>query len=811
MSNYTARNAAYLIDSADTVQGVLGPDGREWLFPATLAASADGASFLGFAEILFDATNTPVGFLAYGREFIFGSAFQLNTVHGYHTRQRALVISSSGQPIGVRSGAKSWRFPTPPVESGAAQFIGGVALGAVGAGIFAGFNLITGDDFDVLPVRYKGTNAGVAKYMSNSPQGGQRHLTDRNYRAIMMDPNYRGVNSSSPVALGIDGLSAASSIVTITAAPTDSSLLPYLPTDFVLGDAQNRPLLTSACLDSSPSFLLSAGGDFVVEAKISFSSGIARGWWPAFWTTTIINWPNEGEIDIMEARNDASGNHFNNITLHENTADGNTDQNVSIVSNRAVPANQMVNYVVRKSGTTLTFYDDVATPGTLAQVGTYTNTIVSRLRGSHRIRMELNVAESWDSSTFNIADWPQMMAVDWWRCWVPSASYAPFVAHTVLAAINTTPGGSWAATFPSAVSLYGAAPDIETIVPMFDNPDCPGQATKSSVSGTLYVPGGMTVDATARTITGTVPTDRGGVTTMLFTGSFTAGGQARAAMMSFNVAPAVQGSLFSNLSATYGQAVSQAIGFIDFHSGNLGPHSYVVTNDSGGWLTAAYGANNQSLTLSGTAPGADQTVTITINCTNSIGQTTIVTRTLTVAATASTFSDNFNRPDEDLSANANWTLVAGAVGKARVVSNIVQCQTTDSGGAAYLSPNLGSQRQSVAGNVSYSGFLCVQLTDTGNYIGVRRNSSTSVIEVFKKVSGTLTAQCAFAETVTFSDVVEIDFISNVLVVKKNSTVLVPTSGSLTVVSGPPASTRTGIVVRINNGINFCDNYAAAVI
>lgn len=123
MSSYVARTVDYLLDANDTVQGLIGPDGREWSFPAALTAGADGASMLVSSQILFDATNTPVGFLANGREFLFGTAFSANTQRGYRSRRRPTLLSSAGVPLGVRSGATTWAFPTPPTEGGAASVV----------------------------------------------------------------------------------------------------------------------------------------------------------------------------------------------------------------------------------------------------------------------------------------------------------------------------------------------------------------------------------------------------------------------------------------------------------------------------------------------------------------------------------------------------------------------------------------------------------------------------------------------------------------------------------------------------------------
>jgi hypothetical protein len=695
------------------------------------------------------------------------------------------------------------------LQAGGGSTIGGVAIGTDGSGIYSGFRLQYGDDFNSLPSRWGGNNLS-GKYSSNSPIGGTRRINAASARQIYLDPNWRGWDSSSPATIPqAETLSVASSILTISTSPVPAEVLPYLPTDYVgLGDGSNKPQLMSGCLDTWPSFMFSAAGDFMLVARIRFPSGVARGWWPAFWSTTFSNWPDYGEVDVTELVKDASGNITTLGVLHISATDGGGDSSATVVNARAITSNAFRLFAVKKLGTTLTFYDDETTPGTLAQSGALTDARVGRLKGAHRVRLETAVSSAWDSSTVNIADWPKSMDIDWWQYWSASAAFSSYSPPLVLAPLDIAPGGSWGTTLPSVTTLYGATPTLEEASAAFDNHDSPGQETKSGI-----LPGGMSINLGTRAVTGTAPATRGGVVGILLAGSFSAGGQAKQAIQLYRVAPAAQSALFVDFSAAYGASVSKSIAYTDFHSGSLGPHSYTVTNNSGGWLTASYGASSQSVTLTGTAPGADQTVTITIQCTNAAGQTTTVTRTLSVIASGLTFADNFNRANEALTASGNWTLVAGGTGQANIVSNQVQYNAADSVGVAYRSPDLASLRQYVQGKqlAGTSGFLAVQLTDHNNYIGIRRNPSTNVIEVFKRVTGTLTSQAAFAETVGDTDVIRLEFISGTLTVKKNGATLTPTTGSLTVTGGPASTTRHGLVLRINQNIPYFDDYEAGTI
>jgi hypothetical protein len=121
MTGYTRHTPIYLIDATDTPVGVVDRLGREWLFPASLTAGADGGSIgnLAFGQLLHDSTDTPIGYQVFGREFIFASPFTPNTTRGLRQAKRPLLLSAAGVPQGlfVRSGVAS-QFAALPAEGG---------------------------------------------------------------------------------------------------------------------------------------------------------------------------------------------------------------------------------------------------------------------------------------------------------------------------------------------------------------------------------------------------------------------------------------------------------------------------------------------------------------------------------------------------------------------------------------------------------------------------------------------------------------------------------------------------------------------
>jgi hypothetical protein len=543
--------------------------------------------------------------------------------------------------------------------------IGGVAIGGLGAAgsPFEGFKLAGGDDFDSAPSRWSAVNP-AGKYAHSALTIGFRRTSGAtNFdNMFFVDPAFRGDRSQSPSDLGYDRVAVANGLLTLTASPPEAGLLPYLPKNFTgaNGDASQRPLLISGTLKTAPHFLLSAQADFVIDTKVKFAPGVAKGYWPSFWTTTFF-WPDGQEFDVSEVLKDAAGAVTSQVNLAGSTADGGANAVVQIGSG-VMPSDRLVWIVGVKKGTTLAVYDDAAVQGTLALRVSYTNARIGRFRGVHDIRMDLASSNAWDNTTFNAAEWPKTVQFDYWRAWVPSAA-GDNTPLSLLTAVNTSPGGSWAATLPATSTLSGGKSGREEIFGVFDNSDCPGQSTRDTA--TKY-PGGMAVNTSTRAVTGAVPATEGGRTFLMIAYAFDDGTPAARAMLPFNVAPAVQNSLFNNVTSAYAGAVNLAVGYTDFHSGNLGPHTYVVTKMGGSWLTVN-GNGTGSVSITGTAPSADEAVTLSIACTNSIGQTTTVSRTLTVSNAAWTPA-SWATLEAWWDANDNATVFSDAAGTAQAVA-----------------------------------------------------------------------------------------------------------------------------------------------
>lgn len=508
--------------------------------------------------------------------------------------------------------------------------VGGYAVGQVGSpgSLYSGFRLVEGDDFDEMPTRWNGGNLS-GRYSSSVLHRGFRGTNENQDRMMYIDPAYRGARSQSTTDLGYDGLTIEDGVAKLTASPVPTELVPYLPTTYVggRGDANNRPQLMSTGLKTGPSFMFSAGSDFVIEAKVRLQGGNIRGYWPSFWTSTFF-WPDMAELDIMEAKKnpDGSGAMTTLMNFIANSTDGGS-ANFTTEANPAIPANRWVTLAAKRVGDTLAFFDDIAIEGVMAQRVMITDPArIQRMRGAHDIRLDLAVSTVWDGSTFNIADWPASVEFDWWRAWAPETAMKGNEATHILPAIETTPGGSWNATIPSLFTLYGEAPGVEQVTAAFDNFDSPGMPTRNS---TTKLPSSMTVDLASRTVSGTVPTTEGGAMGVFITYAYEDGSPAKRVLLPYYVAPAVQ-SLPASWSLNPGSAVNITIPYTAFHSGNLG-HTYSVSAPG---LTVT-GNNTTEVRITGTATS---TTIINISATNSRGQTTSVTRTLNVVTTSFGFA-----------------------------------------------------------------------------------------------------------------------------------------------------------------------------
>ena len=654
--------------------------------------------------------------------------------------------------------------PTPSPTPGPA--IGGVAIGAAGAtgSPVEGLKLVAGDDFDTAPTRFSALTP-TGRYAAPKLHVGQRDQNGTDF-GMYIDPYFRGARSQSPAVLGEDRVTFANSRAIFTASLPSDAIKPFLPTNFTggRGDASSRPKLLTGSLKSAPHFLLSSQGDWAVEVKCRFAPGVARGYWPSFWTTSF-NWPDFQEMDLIEGRKTGGGSAVQSLTnVIGSTADGGGTTFVEL-DLRTMPTDRDVWALCVKQGNTFRFYDDTAVEGVLALYRTYTDARVARFRGIHDVRIDLAVSSSWDSTTYNAADWPKTFEVDWWRAWTPAAA-GDNEATIVTEPVRTTPGGAWTATLPAASTLSGGKAGMEQIVGWYDNADAPGRASAGGAPNRL--PGGMAVNLSTRAVTGTVPASEGGRTFLLNSFSFDDGSPAKRVLVPFDVAPAVQG-LFAARTVALNGAVSLSLNYEAFHSGNLGAHTYTVASDKS-WLTVT-GNGTAAVDIAGNAPGAADTAMLTITCTNAVGQTTTVTRAIAAAAgTSFPVVDTFTRTAGQLAgtvgeSGSKWFKHPGEGGFISISSAGHIFQSAEINGLHYLDAIPPGANYYVEGDIFVrtakgSAMVCGRMSATERTFYGAQYTATGIVELIRSVNGTRVSLGSYTTTIPVNTATPLRLVMN---------------------------------------------------
>ena len=175
-----------------------------------------------------------------------------------------------------------------------------------------------------------------------------------------------------------------------------------------------------------------------------------------------------------------------------------------------------------------------------------------------------------------------------------------------------------------------------------------------------------------------------------------------------------------------------------------------------------------------------------------------------------TFTDNFNRDNENVEASADWTKLSGDAGAAKVVTNKVDF-TDASPEPAYICPDQGSANhytQIVRPEGSAGNYFecCIRLTDFNNWIGMRRGTS-SKWQLFKRESGGFTVLGdSVTPAPTAGDVVYLEGDGDSITLKVNSSTIV---GPITE-SFNNTETRQGFVNRVVR-LNALDDFEAAAL
>lgn len=377
--------------------------------------------------------------------------------------------------------------------------IGGIAIGTAGAsGIYTGYTLAAGDDFDG-PLDIVSYTRPLAKYFTTHIYGaGARSIADLLTRSFDIDPYFSGaqdVNKNTPfVADTTTQNNGALSLKARIATAGEKALI------------NNRDIV-SAMIHTGGHITVSP--PCIIEARLSLTSLNPEGWHPTFWimnsnplSNPRIGSPGWIELDFPEnssAQTQASVNVWG-------TPGGGWGNNITALTPAQGSGYKLYSIVITASN--VLFYIDGVLVKTEAKNGTITGNPFYILITNHTFNALFG-----GDTTVDVPAWTTKgaagatMTVDYFRAWIPNANYP----SQVVKPLNVRPlgqrydfGSPINYTFPSNVQLWGSAiNDYPQSVRKEDFE--PGSNTETLGDYRAAFPDGMTWNSGTRNLSG-IPT-----------------------------------------------------------------------------------------------------------------------------------------------------------------------------------------------------------------------------------------------------------------------------------------------------------------
>jgi hypothetical protein len=530
-----------------------------------------------------------------------------------------------------------------PQSTAVPQTIGGVAIGTVGSGAYAGFTMVGGEDFSASLSSLLAQPSNPAGKVAHNFSERDRRLTSTTSVFALADQYWTGwqdANDGVPVSSFSDVLTQSASVLSLKTrqASTAEKLLmgvrdntaaaiTYVNGGDANGVNSKRPLV-SAEVTLAQDFAYT--GNRIVEARWRYTPGPTLGGAgnpaQALWELNIRGGSEAGdnagagwndEMDWEEA--------------HISTGNGTTRYaSASSSSGNATPLFNGTWQITRLTVSDTTIKVDTVSDTTGNVLGTVTLTNSATNNAALWYAMFGSFATT---ASFNENNWTgnsATMDVDYIRVWTPANSVVtPQVANeTVVLPF----GGTGSLVLASQTTLWGQTVNSETIVPMYAyDSNGPGRATDqtSPLQTRDTLPTGVTWNSGTRTLSfASTFTTQAGFVNLLVYPQKTSVGFVRPHIVSVIVKPKVS---LTPATATAGSAYSWTVARgspRNWDNGNLplgtGDGLSVVSKPS--WLSY----NSGTKTFTGTAPNPlnspdDQ---ITFRCTNALGYTTDYTATI---------------------------------------------------------------------------------------------------------------------------------------------------------------------------------------
>jgi hypothetical protein len=493
---------------------------------------------------------------------------------------------------------------------------GPVEIGQTGLSgtIYAGDTVSCGDDFSSLDI--VGPSTPYSSYFTTrgyggadpGPRGGQSTAGT----FFDTDPLFTGYNDSNRgVAIGYNNMSVSNGILSLTArAATASEQAGFYPTASGINGGVRDEVGAMISTAGDCQFYPASGVNDIVEARIKFSPQATNpaGWHPTFWAVTAnpistLSATGSDEWDMAECNSQFCEVNRNQWTNGAAAGTGGTtipnlmDGNWHVVS------------LIATNGTSTVIDVDGQPAATFASTNTNTKNEPLYLLFSSHVYNATYAGETYSQSAWDSSSVGATMYVDWWKMWSPSAAehYTPLVSVPDL---DVAFAGTGTIVLPSAATLWGDSSVTETVQTFPDEVDEPGMGSiTSNYSG---FPSGVSYNATTRTISVNFSSGTGPAGRMYLGVCATKpnGSTCTPLRVSINRGPHL--STASTLTATHGSPYSHDF-YPECDVGILTPKTMTVAG-----LPAGLTFNGVSA-ISGT-PTSAGTSTLTVSCTNNVGQ-----------------------------------------------------------------------------------------------------------------------------------------------------------------------------------------------
>jgi hypothetical protein len=493
--------------------------------------------------------------------------------------------------------------------------IGGFNVGDAGTGIYAGFTLSFGDDFNALSI--VGPSTPAARYFPTAGYGAgiRGNITSRG-SAQDVDPLWTGHNDSNRgIGIGFaDAMYCSGSFLHLRARKaTAAEQLHFTPTDPSINGGV-RPQISSMLHTSGAIAWYPTTNPVIIDFRASFSAKGTNpaGWHPALWFfTTVLRAADGNEHDLEGSSQglyfeliDHTGGAVNNPRGFSN---GPFDYFDGALRTYTI---KMQNAAAGGTGP-MEFYVDGVLRSTIAADSNTKSKLITALLSSHIVNGNFNgdvySQAAWDASATG-AD----IAIDYMRVWRKTgvAHWKPLVS---VADLNVSYQGTGSVVLPAAATLWGDAAVLEEVqVQPYDGYE-PGMT--STTTYTTNLPTGVTYTPATRTLAVDFSADTGkaGRMHVIVYGYKADGSTAEPLRFAINRGP--------NVTATSLRPVPDGAGnvYVDLYPtadvGTIFPKSFSFS----GGVPAGWTYDPATFRLSAPAPVAGATVTLQV--TNGAGQT----------------------------------------------------------------------------------------------------------------------------------------------------------------------------------------------